>query len=223
MTTNAISIGICGGSGAGKTTLAKAVYNSLKQENVAYLVHDNYYKDISHKSLEDRAKNNFDHPDSLDTELLIQHVKDLKNGSAAQVPTYDFATHMRKEEVKAVEPKKIILVEGILIFANDALVDQLDIKVFVDADADVRLLRRIVRDTSERGRTADQVLQQYEKTVKPMHEEFVEPSKKVADFIVRSDRGEDLNNTNDTRNFMENNVALNMIVNHLKAVAGIKS
>jgi len=149
-------------------------------------------------------------------------VKDLKNGTAAQVPTYDFATHMRKEEVKAVEPKKIILVEGILIFANDALVDQLDIKVFVDADADVRLLRRIVRDTSERGRSADQVLQQYEKTVKPMHEEFVEPSKKVADFIVRSDRGEDLNNTNDTRKFMDKNVALNMIVNHLKAVAGIK-
>ncbi len=198
------------------------MYRELKQSNnVAYLVHDNYYKDISNKTLEERAKANFDHPDALDTDLMIQHVQSLKNGIAAPVPNYDFTTHMRTAEVTIVEPKKIILVEGILIFSNPELVKELDIKVFVDADADIRLLRRIMRDTKERGRTADQVMEQYEKTVKPMHEKFVDPSKRVADFIVQSDTGEKLNGEwkNEEGMTMDSNVPLQMIVNHLKTVA----
>eukprot|EP00551_Chaetoceros_affinis_P002904 CAMPEP_0203641008 /NCGR_PEP_ID=MMETSP0088-20131115/6361_1 /ASSEMBLY_ACC=CAM_ASM_001087 /TAXON_ID=426623 /ORGANISM="Chaetoceros affinis, Strain CCMP159" /LENGTH=214 /DNA_ID=CAMNT_0050496349 /DNA_START=58 /DNA_END=702 /DNA_ORIENTATION=- len=205
-----ISIGIAGGSGAGKTTLARSVYNTLDQsDNVAYLIHDDYYKNLSNLTFEERAQQNFDHPDSLDTDLLIQHVRDLKSGKAVQIPQYDFSTHLRKVEVKDVQPKPIVLVEGILIFSNPELVKELDIKVYVDADSDIRLIRRISRDVKERGRTADDVMKQYSETVRPMHNEFVEPSKKAADIIVHSHHGGNPD------------IALNMIVNHLKCEAGL--
>ena len=207
----AITIGIAGGTGAGKTTLARAVYEALGSDsNVAYLCHDSYYKDITHLTIDERAKTNFDHPDSLDTDLLIEHVQQLKGGEAVAVPTYDFTKHARTSEVTMVEPKKVVLVEGILIFSDKNLVDQLDVKVFVEADSDIRLMRRISRDTVERGRSVDEVMSQYLSTVRPMHEEFVEPSKRRADVIVHSLDG---NSTS---------VALQMIVNHVKNEAGLE-
>ena len=207
----AITIGIAGGTGAGKTTLAKAVYEALGSDsNVAYLCHDSYYRDITHLTIEERAQTNFDHPDSLDTDLLIQHVQQLKGGEAVPVPTYDFTEHARTTEVTMVAPKKVVLVEGILIFSDKKLVDQLDVKVFVEADSDIRLMRRISRDTVERGRSVDEVMSQYLSTVRPMHEEFVEPSKRRADVIVHSLDG---NSTS---------VALQMIVNHVKNEADLE-
>jgi len=151
---------------------------------------------------------NFDHPDSLDTDLLIQHIKDLRLGKAVNVPNYDFSTHSRMSEVTKTEPRSIVLVEGILIFSEPRLVEQLDIKIFVDADSDIRLMRRITRDTAERGRSVHEVMEQYKSTVRPMHEEFVEPSKIVADVIVHS-AGQ------------SGDVALRMITNHLRAEAGL--
>lgn len=206
-----VAIGIAGGSGAGKTTFARSIYNKLnKADNVAYLIHDDYYKNLSDKTFEERAKQNFDHPDSLDTDILIQHVRDLKAGKTIQVPKYDFSTHLRVEgETTTVHPKPIILVEGILIFSNPELVNELDIKVFVDADSDIRLIRRVGRDVKERGRSAEEVMRQYLATVRPMHDEFVEPSKKAADMIIHSHHDGDPN------------VPLAMIVNHLKCVAGL--
>jgi uridine kinase len=190
--------------------LARNIYKALQEdENVAYLVHDSYYKDISHLSLEERAKTNFDHPDSLDTHLLTQHIQNLKKGLAVEVPHYDFSTHMRTKDTTVLMPKKIVLVEGILIFSEPELVKELDIKVFVDADADVRLIRRLSRDMVERGRTTHQVLDQYSNTVRPMHEAYVNPSKRVADIIVHSHHGDN------------SDTAMNMIVNHLKVEAGL--
>jgi len=188
-----ITIGIAGGTGAGKTTLARAVYETLGgPENVAYLSHDSYYRDITHLPMEERAQTNFDHPDSLDTELLIRHVQMLKRGESVEVPNYDFSRHARTDAVTVVEPKKVVLVEGILIFSEAELVKELDVKVFVEADSDIRLMRRIARDTVERGRSVDEIMDQYVETVRPMHEEFVEPSKRRADVIVHS-----LGNDND--------------------------
>ena len=193
-----------------KSTLARSIYDALDQStNVAYLIHDNYYKNLSNHSFEERAQQNFDHPDSLDTHLLVQHVKDLKLGKAVNVPVYDFSTHLRVQgEVTVIEPKPIILVEGILIFSHPELVKELDIKVYVDADSDIRLIRRITRDIRERGRTADDVMKQYSATVRPMHEEYVEPSKRAADIIVHSHHDGNPD------------VALNMIVDHLKHQVG---
>lgn len=193
--------------------MARNIYNVLNQStNVAYLIHDNYYKNLSHCTFEERAKQNFDHPNSLDTHLLVQHIRDLKAGKAVQVPKYDFSTHLRQEgdsSTTLIESKPIILVEGILIFSNQELVKELDIKVYVDADSDIRLIRRISRDVKERGRSAMEVMQQYEETVRPMHEEYVEPSKRAADIIVHSHHDGDPD------------VALNMIVNHLKCSIGL--
>uniref|UniRef100_A0A7S2KHB2 Uridine kinase n=1 Tax=Leptocylindrus danicus TaxID=163516 RepID=A0A7S2KHB2_9STRA len=185
MTVPKLIVGIAGGTGAGKTTLARELYAALgKETNVSYIVHDNYYKDISHLSLEERAKTNFDHPDSLDTDLLIQHVKSLKGGENAHIPNYDFSTHMRTKEVTILEAKNIVLIEGILIFSEPKLVELMDLKVFVDTDSDIRLTRRLVRDTSERGRTVEQVIEQYHATVRPMHNQYVQPSKDVADIVI---------------------------------------
>lgn len=203
----AVTIGIAGGTGAGKSTLARAVYDSLGHEHCAYLMHDSYYKDISHLSFEERAATNFDHPDSVDTELLVEHVKSLKAGLSIEVPNYDFSTHSRTDEVTVVEPRKVVLVEGILIFSDPKLVEEMGIKVFVEADSDVRLMRRISRDTAERGRSVDEVLAQYSETVRPMHEEFVEPSKLSADIIVQGG--------NSTL------VALGMITSYLRHEAGL--
>jgi len=205
-----ITLGIAGGSGAGKTTLAKAVFQELGgRENVVYLTHDHYYRDQSYKPMEERAKTNFDHPDSLETELLVQHLKDLKAGKTANLPTYDFKTHSRTPITTFVQPKKIIIVEGILVLTHPDLCDELDIKVFVDADSDTRAVRRINRDMVERGRTLDSIMKQYQETVKPMHSQFVEPSKARADVIVNSETGHSVD------------IAVKMITNHLRVQASL--
>lgn len=201
-----ITLGIAGGSGAGKTTLARAVFKELGgSERCVYLTHDHYYRDQSHKSIEERAKTNFDHPDSLETDLLIQHLRSLKASTPANLPTYDFATHSRTPVTTYVHPKPIIIVEGILVLTHPVLCDEMDVKVFVDADPDTRAIRRIQRDMIERGRTMESVMEQYQATVKPMHNEFVEPSKARADVIINSDTGHSLD------------IAVKMISNYIRA------
>ena len=180
---NPIIIGIAGGTGSGKTTLVNKLKSDLGDE-VVTLCHDFYYKSNDHLVLEERKKLNYDHPNSFDTEMMIQDIKSLKQGRTIQRPVYDFVAHTRAEETVCVEPKKVIIVEGILILENRQLLNELDIKVFVDTDADVRIIRRIVRDVKERGRDLDSVINQYLNTVKIMHEEFVEPSKRKADIII---------------------------------------
>lgn len=183
MAENILVIGIAGGSGSGKTTLMK---NLMKRfdNNIAVLSHDNYYRAHDELPYEQRSKLNYDHPDAFETEMMIEHLKLLKEGKPIECPVYDYTIHNRGNEVTVVEPKKVIIVEGILIFENKALCDLMDIKLFVDTDADVRLIRRIRRDVTKRGRSLDSVLNQYLDTVKPMHEQFVEPSKKNADLVV---------------------------------------
>ena len=176
-------IGIAGGPGSGKTTLTRR----LKQrfgEDVSVVYHDNYYKAHDEMTYEERCKLNYDHPDAFDTDLMIEQVKQLKAGKAICCPTYDYTVHNRAKETVSVQPTKVIIIEGILIFENKALRDLMDIKIFVDTDADVRILRRLVRDVRDRARSVESVVEQYLTTVKPMHEQFVEPSKRCADIIV---------------------------------------
>ncbi len=176
-------IGIAGGTGSGKTTFT----NRLKERfggDVSVVYHDNYYKAHDDMPFEARCELNYDHPDAFDTELMIEHVRQLKEGKAIQCPTYDYTIHNRARETVTVLPTKVIIIEGILIFQSEPLRDLMDIKIFVDTDADVRILRRITRDVKERGRSLDSVVNQYLTTVKPMHEQFVEPSKRNADIIV---------------------------------------
>ena len=180
---NIIVIGIAGGSGSGKTTLMKNLIARF-QNDVTVLSHDNYYRPYDELTIEERRKVNYDHPDAFDTAMMIEHLKQLRAGHSIQCPTYDYTTYSRNAETTLICPSKVILVEGILIFENKALCEQLDIKIFVDTDADVRLIRRIRRDVAKRGRSLDSVLTQYLGTVKPMHEQFVEPSKKNADLVV---------------------------------------
>ena len=178
-----IVIGIAGGTGSGKSTLI----NRIKEEfsdSITMLSHDFYYKEHSHIPFEERKKLNYDHPDAFDTDLMIEHVKALTEFRSIERPVYDFTIHNRIDETVMVRPAKVIVVEGILIFENKELRDMCDIKVFIDTDADVRIIRRIIRDVEERGRTLDSIVNQYLTTVKPMHEQFVEPSKKYADIIV---------------------------------------
>lgn len=177
-------IGVAGGTGSGKTTVSNSILERADSDQISYIQHDHYYRDRSHLPPEERGKINFDHPDSLENELLARHLKMLKEGQAVEVPQYDFTTHIRKPETTRVEPRRVILVEGILIFAVKALRDLMDIKVFVDTDADIRLIRRIRRDMTERGRTLESVIRQYTESVRPMHLEFVEPSKRYADIII---------------------------------------
>ncbi len=177
-------IGIAGGSGSGKTTVAQTILQRVGPERISFLQHDAYYKDLSGLPPARRAEVNFDHPDSLETDLLIQHIEMLKAGQPVQVPIYDFATHSRTERTFTVKPRGVILVEGILIFAEAALRELFNIKIFVDTDADIRFIRRLQRDISERGRTTESVVHQYLSTVRPMHLEFVEPSKRYADIII---------------------------------------
>lgn len=178
-----IIIGIAGGTGSGKTTIAKKLYQSFSKDAVI-LSHDYYYKSHDNLPFEERCKVNYDHPDSLDTDLLVQHLAQLKNGETIMHPTYDFAAHLRNEKWEKTESARLIIVEGILIFTDKRLCDLCDVKLFVDTDADVRFIRRLRRDITKRGRTVESVVNQYLTTVKPMHEQFVEPSKAKADLII---------------------------------------
>lgn len=180
---NVVIIGIAGGTGCGKSTMIEKIRSEF-QEQVTILSHDFYYKEHSDMVFEERAKLNYDHPNSFDTDLMIEHIKGLKDWQTIQRPVYDFTIHNRLKATVDVCPSKVVIVEGILIFENKELLDLFDIKVFVDTDADVRIIRRILRDVSERGRTLESVITQYLTTVKLMHEEFVEPSKKNADIII---------------------------------------
>lgn len=177
-------IGVAGGTGSGKSTLVKKLQEAFAEKDVITLSHDYYYKQNNDISLEERRKLNYDHPQSFDTGMMIEHVKALKDGVAIERPVYSFVDHNRLKERVRVIPAKVLIVEGILIFENKKLRDLMDIKVFVDTDADIRLARRILRDVRERGRSMESVVGQYIATVKPMHEEFVEPSKKYADVII---------------------------------------
>ncbi len=179
-----VVVGIAGGSCSGKTTVARTVVAAVGTDHCAYLQHDAYYRHLGHLPLEARHKVNFDHPDSLETELLVQHLAALRAGSAVDVPVYDFATHTRTERSVTVPPCPLVVLDGILLLADGELREQLDLSVFVDTEPDVRLMRRVERDIVERGRTLPSVLAQYEATVRPMHLEFVEPSKRHADLIV---------------------------------------
>lgn len=177
-------IGIAGGSGSGKTTVAQEILNRVGPDRIAFLQHDSYYKDLTGLPPTQRAEVNFDHPNSLDTELLIEHVISLRDGKAVEVPIYNFSTHSRTDRTFTVAPHRVVLVEGILIFVEASLRALFDIKIFVDTDADIRFIRRLERDLKERGRTTDSVIKQYQSTVRPMHLEFVEPSKRYADVII---------------------------------------
>lgn len=178
-----IVIGIAGGTGCGKSTMIEKIRNEFL-EQITILSHDFYYKEHNELTFEQREKLNYDHPYSFDTDLMVEHIKMLKEGEPIERPVYDFTIHNRKLETVMVKPSKVIVVEGILIFENRELLDLFDIKVFIDTDADVRIIRRILRDVSQRGRTMESVINQYLTTVKLMHDEFVEPSKKNADIIV---------------------------------------
>ena len=176
-------IGIAGGTGSGKTTLMNNIVETFG-DDVTILSHDNYYRRLDHLTMEERTKVNYDEPAALETELMATHLQALRSGFAVECPVYDFAQHNRSSQTIHIVPRKVIIVEGILIFENQALRDLMDIRIFVDTDADVRLCRRIKRDVSKRGRTLDSVLEQYQTTVKPMHEKYVEPSKKFANIVV---------------------------------------
>ena len=177
-------IGIAGGSGSGKTTVAQAILSRVGHDRIAFLQHDSYYKDLSGLPPVQRAQINFDHPDSLETELLTEHIASLRDGKPVDVPVYDFATDRRTDRTFIVQPRSVILVEGILIFTEAKLRKMFDVKIFVDTDADLRFIRRLERDIHERGRSTDSVIAQYQATVRPMHLEFVEPSKRYADMII---------------------------------------
>jgi uridine kinase len=177
-------IGIAGGSGSGKTTVAQEILQRVGADRIAFLQHDSYYKDLSGLPPAQRDEVNFDHPNSLESELLIEHIASLRDGKAVEVPIYDFSTDSRTAKTFIVQPRGVIVVEGILIFTEPALREMFDVKIFVDTDSDIRFIRRLERDLSERGRTTESVIQQYLATVRPMHMEFVEPSKRYADIII---------------------------------------
>ena len=177
-------IGICGGTGSGKTTVANRLLESTRADEVVFIQQDSYYRNITDLPLDYRHIANFDHPDALDNDLLVNHVRRLRAGEAVDLPLYDFKTHTRMNETRHVEPQPIVIVEGILIFSDPRLLEQMDIKVFVDTPDDVRFIRRLRRDLAERGRTVESVIEQYIATVRPMHMQFVEPSKRHADVII---------------------------------------
>jgi uridine kinase len=191
-------LGVAGGTGSGKTTVARAILDAVGAERIAFLEQDSYYRDAQWGSDSDLRRHNFDHPDALDEDLLAAHVAELKAGRAVEVPIYDFVRHRRTARSRRVEPRPVVLLEGILLFVEPALRRLLDFKIYVDTDADLRLIRRLRRDMAERGRAVDDVLQQYLETVRPMHLEFVEPSKRWADLIIPEGG--------------ENRVALEMVV-----------
>jgi uridine kinase len=206
VTTSSVALGVAGGSGSGKSTVAREILRTVGAERIAFLAQDSYYRDVEWRGEGQLLRHNFDHPDSLDSDLLCDHVDALKAGRGVEVPIYDFVRHRRRPETRRVEPRPVILVEGILLFVEPRLRAALDFKVFVDTDADVRLLRRIQRDMAERGRTVDDILRQYLETVRPMHLEFVEPAKRYADVIVPEGG--------------ENRVALGMIAARVEQLLG---
>src|SRR5688572_19525134 len=177
-------IGICGGTGSGKTTIARSIVDAVGRVNVVLVEQDSYYRNLADMPLDERHQANFDHPDSIDSDMLVNHLIRLKQGLAVEMPLYDFVTHTRSEEIEIINPKPVVIVEGILIFAEPRVLDLLDMRIFVDTPDDVRLMRRLRRDITERGRTFERTLDQYERTIRPMHFEFVEPSKRHADIII---------------------------------------
>jgi uridine kinase len=177
-------IGISGGTGSGKTTVAQKIIDSVGAENVVYLQHDAYYRNLGDMPLDLRHKVNFDHPDAFDTDLMINHIEALGAGESIEQPIYDYVTHSRKPETLHVEPRPVILIEGILVFVNSDMRRLMDMKIFVDCDADIRFIRRLDRDVHERGRSVESIIAQYTTTVRPMHLQFVEPSKRYADIII---------------------------------------
>ncbi len=197
-------VGIAGGSGSGKTTVAEEIAHRLKGESVCLVSHDSYYHDHSELSIDERAKINYDHPDAFDTKLLIAHVEELRAGRAVEVPIYNYATHSRMRDTRRIEPAQVVIVEGILVLVEPALVALMDIKIFVDADPDIRFIRRLERDVRDRGRAIQSIVDQYRATVRPMHREYCEPSKRMADIIIP--RGG------------HNTVAIDIIVAKLRAI-----
>jgi len=177
-------IGICGGTGSGKTTIARKIVQSVGRHNVVLVEQDSYYRNLADMPLDERHQANFDHPDSIDSDMLVNHIKRLKQGQPIEMPVYDYKTHTRSDESEHIDPKPVVLVEGILIFAESRVLELLDFRIFVDTPDDVRLIRRLRRDITERGRSFEQTLWQYEHTIRPMHFEFVEPSKRYADIIL---------------------------------------
>ncbi len=199
-------LGVAGGTGSGKTTVSRHLQEAIGARHIAYLQHDSYYHDHSHLTPDERAACNYDHPDSLDTDLFVVHVHRLCQWQPVEVPVYDFATHSRLRETVRVEPASIVLLEGILIFVEPRLRELMDLRLYVDTDADIRFIRRLHRDVNERGRTLESVVNQYLATVRPMHLEFVEPSKRYANVIIPEGGG--------------NRVAMEMVVSRLLAVLG---
>ncbi|MEM9069259.1 MAG: uridine kinase [Myxococcota bacterium] len=199
-------IGIAGGTGSGKTTIARKIQSALPVEKVERLEHDSYYRDRQDLTYDERCLLNFDHPSALETSLLVEHVSALREGRTIEAPMYDFATHRRKPETQRVEARAVIIVEGILALADKALRELMDIKLFVDTDADIRAFRRIRRDIEHRGRSFDQIREQYYKTVRPMHLQFVEPSKRWADLIIPEGG--------------DNRVALDVLIAKIQSIAG---
>ncbi len=177
-------IGICGGTGSGKTTIARAIVNSVTAKKVILVEQDSYYRNLADMPLDERHQANFDHPDAIDSDMLVNHIKRLKQGESIEMPIYDFVTHTRVDDTEHIDPRPVVIVEGILIFAEPRVLDLLDVRVFVDTPDDIRLMRRLRRDINERGRTFERTLEQYERTIRPMHFEFVEPSKRHADIII---------------------------------------
>ncbi len=201
-----VVIGIAGGSGSGKTTVLRRILDAFGPDSIAVLDHDSYYRPLNHLPFEERVRFNFDHPDALETTLMRAHIDELRAGHPIEKPVYSFATHTREERNETVRPRPVIIIEGILVLAEPLLRETMDIKLFVDADDDVRLMRRVRRDLVERGRDIESILDQYERTVRPMHLEFVEPSKRQADIIIP--RGG------------ENRVAIEMLLSRIAALLG---
>ena len=196
-------LGVAGGSGSGKTTVVSQIIRAMEPVPVSLLHHDSYYRDHPDLSDQERARLNYDHPDVLETPLLADHLRELLAGQAVEEPVYDFTTHSRTDETRRIEPNPVVIVDGILILAEPELRELMDIRVFVETDSDLRFIRRLLRDTQERGRSVDSVIRQYQETVRPMHLEFVEPSRRHADVIVPFGR--------------ENRVAISMLVARLRA------
>jgi uridine kinase len=199
-------LGVAGGTGSGKTTVARAILDAVGEDRIALIEQDSYYRDVDWRSETELLQHNFDHPSAIDDELLVSHLAALKAGHPVEVPIYDFVRHRRTARTRRVEPQPVILLEGILIFVEPALRELLDFKIYVDTDADLRLIRRLGRDMAERGRTVQDVLRQYLQTVRPMHLEFVEPSKRWADIIIPEGG--------------ENRVALEMVIAHVQKLLG---